>query len=76
MIFCTVANMLVISKNAVKGYSLSMNTPSLESTAEVMTTVNQCCDLAHISDQAIKNPAQALKKTKSPYGVEAWKAEN
>ena len=50
MIFCTVANMLVISKNAVKGYSLSMNTPSLESTAEVMTTVNQCCDLAHISD--------------------------
>ena len=50
MIFCTVANMLVVSKNAVKGYSLSMNTPSLESKAEVMTTVNRCCDLAHISD--------------------------
>ena len=34
----------------VEGCSLSMNTPSLESMAEVMTGIKQCCDLAHISD--------------------------
>ena len=31
----------------VEGHPLSMYTPSLESMAEVETTIKQCCDLAH-----------------------------
>ncbi|KGG27148.1 MULTISPECIES: hypothetical protein [unclassified Prochlorococcus] len=34
-----------------------MNTPSPESMAQVMTGIKQCCDVAHISDEAIKHPA-------------------
>ena len=41
----------------VEGHPLSMNTPSLESMAEVMTGIKRCCDLAHSVEQAIKNPA-------------------
>ena len=47
MIFCTVANMVVISKNVVEGCSLSMDKPSLESMAEVLTVVKQSCGVAH-----------------------------
>ncbi|QNI54273.1 hypothetical protein SynBIOSE41_01761 [Synechococcus sp. BIOS-E4-1] len=32
-----------------------MNTPSLESMAEVMTTIKQCSDVAHRCSQAIKS---------------------
>jgi hypothetical protein len=35
-----------------------MNTPSLESMAEVMTGIKQCCDLAHTRSKTIKNPAR------------------
>ena len=38
----------------VEGHPLSMNTPSSESMAEVMTTVKRCCDLAHRHQKAIK----------------------
>ncbi len=31
----------------VEGHPLSMNTPSPESMAEVMTTIKRICDLAH-----------------------------
>ena len=34
-------------EGVVEGHPLPMNTPSLESMAEVMTTITQCCDLAH-----------------------------
>ena len=37
-------------EGVVEGHSLSMNTPSLESMAEVMTTIKRCCDLAHNGD--------------------------
>ncbi|QNI88317.1 hypothetical protein SynROS8604_01685 [Synechococcus sp. ROS8604] len=42
----------------MEGCSLSMNTPSPESMAEVMTTVKRLCDLAHSCFKAIKNPAR------------------
>ena len=41
----------------VEGHPLSMNTPSPESMAEVMTGIKLCCDVAHSVEQAIKNPA-------------------
>ena len=36
-----------------------MNTPSLESMSEEMTGIKWCCDIAHMSDEAIKNPLVA-----------------
>ena len=58
MIFCTVANMVVMSKNVVEGCSLSMDKPSLESMAEVLTVIKQSCDVAHRCNQSIKPPAR------------------
>jgi len=33
--------------NAVEGYSLSMDTPSPDSAADLMTHLNQCCEVGH-----------------------------
>ena len=38
----------------VEGHPLSMNTPSLESMAEVMTGIKRCCDIGHMGDEALK----------------------
>ena len=46
----------------VEGWSLSMNTPSLELLAEVMTTIKGCCDIAHKYSYAINNPARGGAK--------------
>ena len=49
-------------EDVVEGCSLSMNTPSLELLAEVMTTIKGCCDIAHRYSYAINNPARGGAK--------------